>query len=119
MSHVQVLYLPDQDELAKHAPPPSSTGPPVTRSLSSGDRENTPTIVIKEVGERREGEARGEGARGEVAAEGEASPKTADTHISILSKYISEDQVSLCEYAALHCAHVLIKSQAYIFVFSC
>lgn len=97
---LQVLYVPDQDELAKLAPPPSSAEPPVTSSTSSGDSEATPTIITVEGGERGEGEAdegEREGARVVGETEGETSPETADTHISILSKYISEDQVSLLE----------------------
>ena len=97
---LQVLYVPDQDELAKLVPPPSSAEPPVTSSTSSGDSEATPTIVTVEGGERGEGEA-GEGDREGARVVGETvggtSPETADTHISILSKYISEDQVSLLE----------------------
>lgn len=90
--------MPDQDELAKLAPPPSSTEPPVTSSSSSGDSETTPTIIAVEGGEGGGGEAgegKGEGERVVGETEGETSPGTADTHISILSKYISEDQVSL------------------------
>ena len=83
--------MPDQDELAKLVPPPSNTEPPVTSSISSGDSETTPTTITVEGGEGGEGE--GERVVGET--EGEASPETADAHISILSKYISEDQVSL------------------------
>lgn len=89
--------MPDQDELAKLAPPPSTAEPPVTSSTSSGDSETTPTINVEEGGDRGEREASGiviDGVRGEGETEGEISPDTADTHISILSKYISEDQVS-------------------------
>ena len=95
---LQVLYVPDQDELAKLVPPPSNTEPPVTSSISSGDSETTPTTITVEGGEGGEGEAgegKGEGERVVGETEGETSPKTADAHISILSKYISEDQVSL------------------------
>ena len=92
-----MLYVPDLDELAKLAPPPSIVEPPVTSSTSSGDSESTPTVITVEGGDRGEGEAGGEGARRGGETEGDASPKAADPHISILSKYISEDQVSLLD----------------------
>ncbi len=100
---LQVLYVPDQDELAelaKLAPPPSSTEPPVTSSISSADSEITPTIITVEGVEGGEGEA-GEGERVVGETEGETSAETADAHISILSKYISEDQVSLFVHVCL------------------
>lgn len=89
----QVLYVPDQDELVKLAPPTVLVVPPVTRSISSAsaDSETTPTIIAVEDREGGEGEpeVRGEG----VQAAPEPSQATADEHISIWSKYISEDQV--------------------------
>lgn len=103
--------MPDQDELAKLAPPPSSTEPPVTSSItSSGDSETTPTIITVEGGEGGEGEAgkgEGEGVRVVGETEGETSPETADAHISILSKYISEDQVSLFYAFSCSCIELL------------
>ena len=83
----QVLYVPDQDELAKLAPPIVVPEAPVTSSVSSVDSEATPTITTTELedGNRPEGETEAEGA-------GPGS-EVADDHISILSKHISEDQV--------------------------
>ena len=102
MCLLQVLYVPDQDELAKLAPPPPpppppppSTEPPVTSSISSGDSEITPTIITVARGEGEADKGEGERTREVVETEGGTSLETVDTHISIVSKYISEDQVSL------------------------
>lgn len=91
--YTQVLYVPDQDELAKLAPPTVVAEPPVTSSIgsASADSETTPTITAVE-------DREGRGEDPEVDADGmKASPQpsqaTADEYISILSKYISEDQV--------------------------
>lgn len=94
-----MLYVPDQDELAKLAPPPTTptsttvTGErPVTSSLSSVDSEATPTITAVEGGDT------GEGMAERVMVETSPAPsvEVPDDHISILSKYISDDQVYTC-----------------------
>ena len=91
--------MPDQDELAKLAPPPTTptsttvTGErPVTSSLSSVDSEATPTITAVEGGDTGEGMAE----RVRVETSPAPSVEVADDHISILSKYISDDQVYTC-----------------------
>ena len=76
--------MPDQDELTKSAPP-TFEEPQVTSSTSSADSENTPTTVVEAEG----------GEVGENKLEvSDTNPEVADAHISILSKYISDDQVS-------------------------
>lgn len=82
---VQVLYVPDQDELSQLAPPTTPVSKqPVTSSV---DSEATPTLASTEVENKEEGVA-------ELAEKGrESESDVADDHISILSKYISGDQV--------------------------
>ena len=91
--YAQVLYVPDQDELAKLAPPTVVSEPPVTSSIgsASADSETTPTITAVEEREGREEEPEVEGDG--MKASPQPTEATADEYISILSKYISEDQV--------------------------
>ena len=100
----QVLYVPDQDELAKLAPPPIISDPPVTSSISSIDSETTPTITATE----------GVAERERVQISPETSIETADDHISILSKYISEDQV--CDRYIASTDHVIVFITCYVHV---
>ena len=93
----QVLYVPDQDELAKLAPPTVPSEPPVTSSISSVDSETTPTvasettttIIAVESEERGEGQTAGEHMETSPAL----SQEVADDHLFITAKHISEDQV--------------------------
>ena len=96
--------MPDQDELAKLAPPTIVPEPPVTDSVSSVESDATPTTTVAMElggGDKSEGETGREG----VELSPEPSPDVADDHISILSKYISEDQVRVCTC----CYYVLDK----------
>ena len=100
--------MPDQDELAKLTPPTIVTEPPVTDSVSSVESDATPTTTVAmELGGGDKSEE--ETGRERVELSPEPSPEVADDHISILSKYISEDQVRMCTSTCMRmCVCVLL-----------
>ena len=105
--------MPDHDELAKLTPPTIVTEPPVTDSVSSVESDATPTTAIAmELGSGDKSEE--ETGREGVELSPEPSPEVADDHISILSKYISEDQVRMCIHAYMYVCVVITLYIMYV-----
>lgn len=105
-----MLYIPDQDEIARSAPKSA----PLQLNLSSSSSDHFPSSVESEgtirsssvsqpLPDPQEEESRAEG--GESPAEGGESPvepynrdelfeEVTDSHMVLVSRYISDDQVS-------------------------